>query len=271
MSDRQQLSKIAGITFAQPLHSNPEGPIDPSKVKLPQNFTVVIAGASRGIGRGIAKAYARAGVPNLILSARSQETLEEAAREVIKISPRTKILCQTCDITSESEIQELVEATKTAFGRLDALVINAGTATKVSIKRENGLMDWPQTFHEQDTQEMESLWRLNVHAPFVLLKNFLPLLESTEDGAKAVIQISSAAAHYTPSNVMAASYGLTKMAVTRLVELCHEGHKKNGIVAFAVQPGGVKTDLSSSVPEGKGWEAREFNAARWKENELKGS
>lgn len=255
-STTQDLRKIAGVSFALPLHTAPEGPTDPSQAKLPANFTVLVAGASRGIGRGIAKAYARAKVPNLILSARSQETLEEAAKEVIKISPRTKILCQACDITDDDQIKELVEATTTAFGRLDVLVINAGTATKVSVKRESGLMDWPNNFLEQDAQEMENLWKLNVHAPFILMREVLPLLEQTEDGAKAIIQLSSAAAHYTPSDIMAASYSLTKLGATRLVELCHEGHKKNGIVAFAVQPGGVKTDLSSSVPEGKGWEQR---------------
>jgi len=37
--------------------------------------------------------------------------------------------------------------------------------------------------------------------------------------------------------------------------LCHEGHHKNGVVAYAIQPGGVKTDLASDVPEGRGWEA----------------
>lgn len=251
---REQLQKAAGLSFALPLHSNPEGPTDASKVTLPENFTVLIAGASRGIGRGIAKAYARAKVPNLILSARSQELLEEAAREVIKINPRTKILCQTCDITDEEQIKELADAIKTGFGRLDVLVINAGIATKPSVKRETGLMDWPNSFLEQSPQEMEALWKLNVHAPFVLLHHLLPILEGTDDGAKAVIQLSSAAAHYVSTDVMAASYGLTKMAATRLVELCHENHKKNGIVAFALQPGGVMTDLSSSVPEGKGWE-----------------
>lgn len=132
MTSREEIRKNAGITFAQPLHTKPEGPTDPTRVKLPDNFTVVIAGASRGIGRGIAKAYARAKVPNLVLSARSQETLEDAAREIIKISPRTKILCQSCDVTEEAQIKELVEATETAFGRVDALIINAGTATRVS-------------------------------------------------------------------------------------------------------------------------------------------
>lgn len=120
-------------------------------------------------------------------------------------------------------------------------------------------MDWPQNFLEQAPEEMESLWKLNVQAPFVLLRHFLPLLEGTERGAKAVVLISSAAAHYTVSTMMAASYSLTKAAATRLIELCHEGHKNNGIVAFAVQPGGVKTDLSATVPEGKGWEARELS------------
>lgn len=254
----QDARKWAGGYFALPMHHQPEGPTDPSKVKLPPNFTVVIAGASRGIGLGIAKAYARAGVSGLVLSSRSLSSLENAAKEVIKINPKVKVLCQECDITKEEDVKKLVEATKTGFGRLDVLVINAGISASISIVREGGLKDWPQNFHEQTPSEMEYLWRLNVHAPFVLAYHFLALLEETEDGAKAVIQVSSAAAHYTEATMMAASYSLTKMAATRLMELCHEGHKDKGVVAFAIQPGGVLTDMSANVPQGKGWEARKL-------------
>jgi NAD(P)-dependent dehydrogenase (short-subunit alcohol dehydrogenase family) len=258
----QNLRKVAGVLFAPPLHQKPEGPIDPSKVKLPSNFTVVIAGASRGIGLGIAKAYARASVSGLVLSSRSLDSLEQAAKEVIKINPKVKLMCQACDVTDEEQVKELVTATKTAFGRLDVLVINAGSATQISVKRENGFMDWPNNFLEQSPAEMEALWRLNVQAPFVLMHHFLPLLQDTEDGAKAVIHLSGAAAHYTSADIMAASYSLTKMAATRLVELCHEGHKSKGIVAFALQPGGVKTDMAATVPQGKGWEDRKCGILR---------
>lgn len=48
---------------------------------------------------------------------------------------------------------------------------------------------------------------------------------------------------------------LTKFAATRQIEHTHEAHNKNGIVAYTIQPGGVNTDLSGQVPEGKGWEA----------------
>ncbi len=156
----------------------------------------------------------------------------------------------------EEQVQELFEASKAAFGRLDVLVINAGTATKVSIKRENGLMDWPNNFLEQDSAEMETLWHLNVQAPFLLMHHFMLLVEATEDGAKAIIQINSAATHYVQPAIIAMRYSLTRLASTRLIEHCHECHGNNGIVAFAVQPGGVKTDLSADVPQGKGWEAR---------------
>ncbi|KIW03840.1 uncharacterized protein PV09_05139 [Verruconis gallopava] len=252
----EDLRKLSGATFAIPLHKKPEGATDPTKVTLPPNFTVAIAGASKGIGLGIAKAYARARVSGLVLSARSQDALELAAREVLKINPRIKLMCQACDVTDEEAVKGLAEATKTAFGRLDVLVISAGKSAKASVKRENGLMDWPSDFREQSPSELESMWRLNVHAPFVLLHHFLPLLECTQGGAKAVVQLSSAAAHYTQAEVMAASYSLTKMAATRLIEHCHEAHKGRGIVAFALQPGGVKTDFAAEVPQGKGWEDR---------------
>lgn len=51
---------------------------------------------------------------------------------------------------------------------------------------------------------------------------------------------------------------LTKFAATRQIEHVHEGHHKNGIVAYTIQPGGVNTDLTGKIPEGKGWEARKY-------------
>jgi len=243
----------SGGQFALPLHHKAEGPTDPTAVNLPTSFVVVIAGASRGIGLGIAKAYATAGASGIVLSSRTLSALEDAAKSILKINSRVKVLCQECDFTDEKQTKSLVEATEKAFGRLDVLVINAGTSTALTETR-NGLKDWPRGLVEGPASEMDRLWQLNVNAAYLLQHYFLPLLEASKDGAQAVIQLSSAAAHYASADIMSASYSLTKFACTRLIELCHEGHHKNGVVAYAIQPGGVKTDMSDSVPEGKGWE-----------------
>jgi NAD(P)-dependent dehydrogenase (short-subunit alcohol dehydrogenase family) len=245
----------SGVDFCLPLHHEPQGPTDPSKTKLSSPFVVVVVGGSRGIGLGIAQAYATAGASGIVLSGRTLSTLEDAARSVFKINPRAKILCQEGDICKEEEVKSLVEATEKAFGRLDVLIINAGASTKLTEVR-NDLKNWPSGFIEGPPSELERLWKLHVNAPYLLMHHFLPLLESTRDGAQAIIQVSSAAAHYTNADLMPVSYSLTKFSCTRMIELCHEGHHKNGVVAYAIQPGGVKTDMAGSIPEGKGWENR---------------
>lgn len=196
----------SGAQFAPPQHHTPEGPTNPKNTQLPPNFTVLIAGGSRGIGLGIARSYALAGVTNLILSSRTLHTLESAAREIIRLNPRVKVLCQECDITSDTQVQDLLSATKKGFGRLDVLVINAGTATALTETREGGLKDWPRGMIEGPSTELQRLWQLNVNAPFLLQHYFLPLLEETKHGAQAVIQIGSAAAHYIDPEIMATSY-----------------------------------------------------------------
>lgn len=103
-------------------------------------------------------------------------------------------------------MQDLVEAIEKGFGRLDVLVINAGTATALTETREGGLKDWPRGMIEGPASELERLWKINVNAAFLLQHYFLPLLEATKDGAQAVIQIGSAAAHYIDPEIMATSY-----------------------------------------------------------------
>jgi NAD(P)-dependent dehydrogenase (short-subunit alcohol dehydrogenase family) len=98
---------------------------------------------------------------------------------------------------------------------------------------------------------------LNVAAPYLLMHAFIPLLLSTSNGAKVLIQISSAWGNWTLVNMQAGGYALSKFAVTWLGELAHEAyHKRDGLQVFALQPGGVKTDMTAELPERKGWEDR---------------
>ena len=85
----------------------------------------IITGASRGIGAGIAHALAREGC-KLTLAARSTDELERCAGEVRKAGGQA--LVSTADIRQPASAAALVEATLAAFGRLDFLVTNAGTA-----------------------------------------------------------------------------------------------------------------------------------------------
>ena len=245
------------MLFCQPLHHQAEGPTDPSKVKLPSPFVVAIAGGSKGIGLGIAEAYAQAGASGILISARSVESLKSAAKDITAINWTTDVVTKAADVTNELHVQDLVDSVKTHFGRLDVLVINAGRSTPTVIRPETGLHDWPYGLTEGSISVFKEILSLNLTAPYALIQHFIPLLQATPNGARAIIQISSAAAHYVAGDLQAGGYGLSKFAVTRLVQLTHEAHhERNGIRAFAVQPGGVRTDMASDLPEGKGWEKR---------------
>ena len=246
-------------TWCPPLHHNPSGPTDPSKTTLPTPFVVLITGASRGIGKGIALSFAKAGASGLLLAARDASTLTSTAEQVRSVAAHASIDIQTaaCDVTDHAAVQRLAAQTREHFHRLDVLVLNAGRATSLVKDPQTGLLDWPKDIPTASLADFVSVMNLNVVSSFVLLHYLLPLLEETRDGPQSVVQLSSAAAHYMDPKHMSIGYSLSKSAVTRLVEHAHEAHKERGVSVFALQPGGVKTEVQE-VPQGKGWEDSKY-------------
>jgi NAD(P)-dependent dehydrogenase (short-subunit alcohol dehydrogenase family) len=104
---------------------------------------VIVTGGSSGFGRSLAAAFAQSGA-NVVISARSFDALETAADELRQYG--TKILAIPADVTQTDQVESLVEQTVRHFGRLDALVNNAGksargTAIDVSPEEFNQLFD----------------------------------------------------------------------------------------------------------------------------------
>ncbi|KAF9527529.1 hypothetical protein CPB83DRAFT_907537 [Crepidotus variabilis] len=239
--------------WCPPIHHNPEGPLDFSRLSLPSPFVVVILGASKGIGAGCVRAFIKAGASVVVTTGRSIETLQTQKQELEKLNSKITILPIQCDVTKESNLIAVAKATRENFGRLDALIINAGVASKL-VRQLDGLLDWPNNFIDADMPDYRALMELNTIAPWIACHHFLPLLEETKDGAQSIILISSAAAHYVNPKHMSAAYSVSKFAATRMVEHVHEAHHANGVCAFAIQPGGVKGGMDGAIPEGKGWE-----------------
>src|SRR5262245_39980759 len=84
----------------------------------------LITGASRGIGRGIALAFAREGA-SLLLTARSRDQLQSAANEAVALSGAPTVI-HPADVSDERQVEELFARVSREFGRLNILVNNAG-------------------------------------------------------------------------------------------------------------------------------------------------
>jgi len=257
MSQKQLIESVSlddlpddfGLRFTPTIESTAHGEIDPAKVSLPKPFVVVIIGSGKGIGASIAKAYALAGASGIVLSSRTMADLKCVEAEILQINPETKTLCQGADIADEASLIALATKVKEAFGRLDVAVVNAGTAPKVIIDAASKKR-FPIGTIEDPTADFMRVWNTNFTGYYYANKAFLPLLLETKDGAQAFVCTSSVCGHVVSTDIMPFAYNLSKFALNRLVEIIHESHHKDGIVAYAMNPGGIQTPLVEDYPEG---------------------
>ena len=241
-----------GVAFAPPLHSQPKGATDLSKVKLRQSFNVAIIGASTGIGKHICLAYARAGASGLLISSRRREALEEVAQEIRQINASTEVTIAPADVSSDADVKQISTTAEAAFSRshgLDVCVCNAGVVDSTFIDAQTNEHRWPRGVTESDTSDFLRVMDTNLTGAYLAAHYFVPLLERAKDGAQALILTSSGATHFSDSNYVPVAYSLSKFATTRLAEQVSEAHGKSGVSAFALHPGGVNTQgVAAAMP-----------------------
>ncbi len=156
--------------------------------------TALVTGAGRGIGAGIARAFAEAGA-DVVCAARTREQVEETCRAVEACGRRA--LAVTCDVTRREELEALVAAALAAFGRIDILVNNAGGFP-------------PTPFLRTSERAFEEALRFNLTSAFLLSRLVVPAM--LERGEGAIVNISSAAGRLAMPNFVA--YGTAKAALS---------------------------------------------------------
>ncbi|KAG0300058.1 hypothetical protein BGZ98_009521 [Dissophora globulifera] len=169
-----------------------------------QGRTVLITGASKGIGRATAISFTRAGAANIVIAARSG--LDEVEKELLAAAPSPsappQIIKLQMDVVSEASVAQAVERVKQACGHLDILVNNAGYSESWKPVAESDPVDWWRS------------WEVNLKGVYLVTRAFLPLL--LQGSQKTIINVSSLGAHTIWPG--ASAYQTNKFALLRLTE-----------------------------------------------------
>ena len=198
--------------------------------------SVLVTGASRGIGRGIAVSLARRGY-GLTVSARSEPDLVALAGELAELGA-PEVVVYPVDIADRDALPGLVQRHDTVFGSMRALVLNAGVGTA-------GTLD------EFPLRRLDKMVEVNLTSAVVLIQQAIPLLrrgaqEDISRGAR-IIGISSITGAYAEKGL--AVYGASKAALLSLLETVTLEEAPNGIVATGIAPGYVDTDMSAWIKD----------------------
>lgn len=226
-----RLDSVSSFTTTR--HHTVPDDLRPEQFVLPPRLTVCIIGAGQGIGESIALAYAKAHVSALVLAARTVADLDRVASSIRAIDADIDVLTVSCDVASAKSVQNLAATVQARFGRLDVLVSNAGYAGPVTLKIEEGEPEWVQRAFD-----------VNAMGTYHAAHYFVPLLLSSEDGAKAFLTIGSLAGCIRRGIIANTGYTISKMAQARLVEYVHEQHVADSILAMTIHPGAVNTNMA---------------------------
>ncbi|BAY83253.1 putative short-chain dehydrogenase [Calothrix parasitica NIES-267] len=196
-----------------------------------QKKRALITGASSGIGKETALAFASSGIEVALVS-RSVEKLAAVENTVTKTGVKAKTY--VVDLANLSQVQEKMRQIVLDFGNIDILVNNAGMGYTATLS-ETPLSDWQQVID------------LNLTSVFECIKGILPSMRQQNRGT--IINVASIAGKQAFANWGA--YSVSKAGVIALSQALAQEERANGIRVTAICPGAVNTEI---------WDTKTVNA-----------
>ena len=210
----------------------------------------IVTGASRGLGKAIAIAYAREGA-TVVVCSRPQSpsgqpgTAGETASEIQDQGGQA--LGIHCDVTDEGQVKGLVDRVMETYGRIDVLVNNAG------------LVILGEPFVEIDTQRWDQLMAVNIRGPYLMCRYVLPNMMRQRSGS--VVSIGSGMGVDAKAQGGTA-YGVSKAALHMFSYALAEEMRPYNIAVNVLSPGGLKTEGLWAIPWAhSNWDERAEPAA----------
>lgn len=191
-----------------------------------EDKVVVITGGGNGIGRAMSRRFAAEGARAIIVADFDHDAARQVAAEIGH-------QCYCCDVSTESDLQRVVDETLKEHGHIDLFCSNAG----ISIEGDQWVPD----------REWMRIWEVNVMAHIFAARAVLPSMLARKEGY--LLQTVSAAGLLT--SIGSAPYAVTKHAALAFAEWLAITYGDLGIKVSAVCPQGVKTRMLENAQGGE--------------------
>ncbi len=191
----------------------------------------LVTGASRGIGRAIAKYLAMAGATVIVNYRSSKEKAEELKSEIESLGGKALIF--KCDVSNPDEVNSLREGiSRSGLGKVTIVVNNAGI-TRDKLLKSMTLEDW------------DIVLNTNLRSVFLVTKAFLPDMILSRWGR--IINVSSIVGLIGSAGQ--ANYAASKAGIIGFTKSIAKEYARFGITANVVAPGYIETDMTADLPE----------------------
>lgn len=194
--------------------------------------SAIITGSSRGIGKAIAEAMADQGA-SVAISSRKLPACEEVANAINQKHGEGRAIAVPCNISSKDDLQNLVDETNAAFGKVDTLVCNA--ASNPYFGPMENIPD----------EAFDKILKNNIVSNHWLIQMVMPQMRERKDGS---ITIVSSIGGLHASTVIGA-YNISKAADFQLVRNLAAEYGKDNIRVNAIAPGLIRTDFARALWE----------------------